>query len=98
MTNEHDPLCPHREFMPGNGVWIEGFSDASNPVQPYEPCECDLIAKVRADAAKRVMIALHNWTVPCVCMSVTALHAVFKGSLECGCGQCAAARGEASDE
>ena len=55
MTNEHDPLCPHREFMPGNGVWIEGFSDPPNPVQSYEPCQCDLIVQVRADERDSVV-------------------------------------------
>ena len=102
MTNEHDQLCPHREFIPGSGVWVEGFSDPPNPVQSYEPCQCDLIAKVRADelenAAKRVMVALHNWTTPCVCMSITALHAVFKANGGCWCGQCVAAREGTSDE
>ena len=58
----HDPLCPHRQFIPGNGVWIEGFSNPPKPIQQYEPCQCDLIANVRADERDSVLaIISERW-------------------------------------
>ena len=97
--SSHDPLCPHRQFIPGNGVWIEGFSDPPKPVQCYEPCQCDLIAKVRADeqeqAAQRVgalSAETARWPEP---MSMRAVIAAFVGmgdsepELQDGCFECA---------
>lgn len=40
---KHDPLCPHKPFDP----------DAS--FQRYEECQCDFIAKVRADERRWVL-------------------------------------------
>ena len=59
MSN-HDQLCPHREFIPGDGPWIEGFSDPPKPVQCYEPCQCDLIVQVRADERQRCVDELRT--------------------------------------
>ncbi len=46
VRTEHDPLC--YEF--GNGGWIPGVGD----------CQCDLIARVRADEA-----LCWHCTMPC---------------------------------
>lgn len=47
---EHDPLCPYTPEQSGFG----GINSGISSTQPYVPaiaCQCDLIAKVREDAA-----------------------------------------------
>ena len=44
----HDPLCPHTEFIPCCESYLE--HETPQPAQQhYVPCQCDLIARVRAD-------------------------------------------------
>ena len=44
----HDPLCPHTEFIPCCESYLE--HEYPQPAkQHYVACQCDLIAKARAD-------------------------------------------------
>ena len=54
----HDPLCPYRPAQ--SGVCDRPFSDPNiscavlHVSQPEIPCQCDLIARVRADTITRM--------------------------------------------
>ena len=53
----HDPLCPYTKFIPCCESYLE--HEYPQPAQQhYVACQCDLIAKARADTRRAIVDGL----------------------------------------
>ena len=51
----HDPLCP---LTPPTADYEPYLAEAVRAIQQETPCQCDLIAKVRADTRRAIVDGL----------------------------------------